>query len=154
MCVDLSCKYVDNNQQIPMHQKMYIWRFTKIRDFPNHPFLDGIFHELKHPFWGTPMTMETPYIPIINHNITIINHIIPLLSIQLLGTPISGFSSCSTCSARACGFHVAGTGAGAGACSDPGGVKVSYLKPYGLGTYYIRLYINMHYYYLYAHDIT
>ena len=87
MCVDLSCKYVDNNQQIPMHQKMYIWRFTKIRDFPNHPFLDGIFHELNHPFWGTPMTMETPYIPIINHNITINQPHYPIIKHPALGYP-------------------------------------------------------------------
>ena len=27
---------------------------------PNHPFIDGIFPEINHPFWGIPVTMETP----------------------------------------------------------------------------------------------
>ena len=33
------------------------------RDTPSHhPFLDGIFPEINQPFWGSPMTMETPTI--------------------------------------------------------------------------------------------
>ena len=37
-----------------------IWLFPKIEVPPNHPFMDG-FSLINHPFWGTPMTMETPY---------------------------------------------------------------------------------------------
>jgi hypothetical protein len=36
------------------------WGFPEMGVPPNHPFLDGIFHEINHLFWGTPMTMETP----------------------------------------------------------------------------------------------
>ena len=32
-----------------------IWRFPKLGAPPNHPFLDGIFHEINHHFWGTPI---------------------------------------------------------------------------------------------------
>ena len=32
----------------------------------NHPFLDGIFPNKNHPFWGTTMTIETPIYPSIH----------------------------------------------------------------------------------------
>ena len=31
------------------------WRFPEIGVPPNHPFIDRIFHEINHPFWGTPI---------------------------------------------------------------------------------------------------
>ena len=34
--------------------EVYIWWFPEIGVPPNHPFLDRIFHEINHPFWGTP----------------------------------------------------------------------------------------------------
>ena len=38
-----------------------IWRFPKIGLPPNHPFIDRIFHEINHPFWGTPHFWKPPY---------------------------------------------------------------------------------------------
>ena len=39
---------------------IFIWRFPEIGVPPNHPFLDGIFHEISHPIWGTPI-LGTPH---------------------------------------------------------------------------------------------
>ena len=27
---------------------------------PNHPFVHRVFHEINHPFWGTPIFGSTP----------------------------------------------------------------------------------------------
>ena len=32
---------------------LYIWRFPELGVPPNHPFIDGIFHEINRPFGGT-----------------------------------------------------------------------------------------------------
>ena len=41
-----------HSKRLRCHQT---WGFPEIGVPPNHPFVDGIFHELNHPFWGTPM---------------------------------------------------------------------------------------------------
>ena len=34
--------------------------FPEIRDPPNHPFGNRVFHYFHHPFWGTVIFLETP----------------------------------------------------------------------------------------------
>ena len=40
-----------------------IWVFPKIGvGPPNHPFVHRVFHEINHPFWGTPICWKHPYV--------------------------------------------------------------------------------------------
>ena len=41
------------NQQ--RRSKIVIWWFPEIGVPPNHPFLDGIFPNKNHPYWGSPI---------------------------------------------------------------------------------------------------
>ena len=57
------------------------WRFPKIEVPPNHPFIDGIFHEINHPAIGYPHDYGNPHITIdcplyidIFHQLTSINY--------------------------------------------------------------------------------
>ena len=45
---------------IPFNWNLYVtiyevWRFPEMVVPPNHPFIDGIFHEINHPFGVAPL---------------------------------------------------------------------------------------------------
>ena len=60
MLLHVKEKGCNNNIHIQVY--IYIWVFPKIMVPPNHPFDNGVFHYLHHPFWESnpPIFGSTP----------------------------------------------------------------------------------------------
>ena len=46
----------------PWDEILWTWRFPELGVPLNQPFIDGIFHEINQPIWGTPINGKPPYV--------------------------------------------------------------------------------------------